>query len=189
MKKFFSIMLMATTAFFFTSCGDDEEVPSPNQQQSNAPYAALSASFSFELTEAMADICDVTVNYTGEDGTLVKENVVNGKWSKSVRINKAVELCEMEVYVTKKADADLSENNATFGVNDKGEKFAKMGVNGGSVSVKTYDKNGNLISSKMSDFSYSLSLGLDKLEEYLNKYKDTPVRSCKVKINDKGGIE
>ncbi len=120
---------------------------------------------------------------------MVRENVVNRKWSKSVRINKAVGLCEMEVYVTKKADADLSENNATFGVNDKGEKFAKMGVNGGSVSVKTYDKNGNLISSKMSDFSYSLSLGLDKLEEYLNKYKDTPVRSCKVKINDKGGIE
>lgn len=188
-KRILSVMALACcmiSPVVLTSCGDDDNVPG-KEEQKFGKYTSTEATYGFELTEVLDNLSYVTVKYTGRSGELESEEVLSGKWTKTVKSQKPLTECHMEVHVHKKDGADLSEKNPIFTKNESGKYVAQVGLKSVTVTGKTYDENGKQIDGgSVSLTSLPLTMEISHLQEYFERRKEAALYAGTVKFNADG---
>lgn len=162
MKKLFSILMLTAMVFCVSSCGSDEDDPTPEK----AAYASVAANYYLEFSDQMLAFCEITAKYTNENGETITEAITANTWNTQVMINKPASQVSLQVYLSKKDGVDYTENSPYVKTGPTGNKYFDISLSDASVSAVTYDAKGKEIAKKSSQLgSYSLNVGIDKIDQ------------------------
>lgn len=187
MKKvlFYSIALLTTCAILMVGCqpkdepqpqDPTEQQPGEPEQQQAQPVKAL-MNYTYEVSEQMIEVGDITINYYDNEGKLQSEVMTTTKWNKVIVAALPAKL-GVQVKPALKEGVDYS----------KYEVFSALR----KYEYKAYclDADGNLVGKeediqKGSNTS-TLDIPGDQIEAFFNKYKDKPLKQTLYKVDEKG---
>lgn len=159
-KLFCGIMLLtACTMLMMVGCKKENSQQQEPDQPTQAKLVAACLAYSFEVTEDMLSVADVTVSYFDEKGQVQTEQLKSTSWSKTIQTALPAKLGVRVLAVLKENFNPADHEKVTIAR---------------SYSTTTYclDENGKKVNVKSDAISLSSAYSGEKIPAYFEKYKD-----------------
>lgn len=158
-KLFCGIMLLAACTMLMVGCKKENSQQQEPDQPTQAKLVAACLGYSFEVTDDMLSVADITVSYYDEKGQLQTEQLKTTSWSKTIQASLPAKLGVRVLAVLKENYNPADHEKVTVAR---------------SYSLSTYclDENGKKVNVKSDALSLSSTYAGDKIPAYFEKYKD-----------------